>query len=333
MERFRNFSPLVQQYTWAVDITNNGVLFCREEVQSRLIDDNQKIPWNSGTELLEFLKLTTPSKSTTSNLTTKVSLVKMQRFKINSKAGFTAFENCELVFGTSKYLSSERLKTMQIETIEKISRLKNNFSNNITHEFKAPISRILGLSEMIRQQFNIPELGQYVDLIEIWAKKLKFSAESILEYSKWENREHQYTQQTVPLESLFKKVVESSKESISLKSIQIELQVNPKSLTVQSDPFLLKETTRLLLMNSIENTSMGRISLIASAQRKNEILVVIEDSWIGIPNDLISAQTNRNLLNGFSRIKEPSLQKQRSGLILSMALEYIKELKGSINIQ
>jgi hypothetical protein len=77
---------------------------------------------------------------------------------------------------------------------------------------------------------------------------------------------------------LFKKVVESSKESISLKSIQIELQVNPKSLTVQSDPFLLKETTRLLLMNSIENTSMGRISLIASAQRKNEILVVIEDS-------------------------------------------------------
>jgi signal transduction histidine kinase len=91
----------------------------------------------------------------------------MQRFKINSKAGFTAFENCELVFGTSKYLSSERLKTMQIETIEKISRLKNNFSNNITHEFKAPISRILGLSEMIRQQFNIPELGQYVDLIEI----------------------------------------------------------------------------------------------------------------------------------------------------------------------
>ena len=118
---------------------------------------------------------------------------------------------------------------------------KAYFLNNMSHEIRTPINGVIGLAEIIQQEYEEEELKMYADLMLESGQRLLRTISSILDLTKLESPEYEIKFREVCLNKMLEEVAANFKEEAQEKGI--ELHIRPTIwdfMQIQKSVYLVK---------------------------------------------------------------------------------------------
>ena len=240
-------------------------------------------------------------------------------------------------FALSRYLWRRRLERAENSRLRALDALKNKLYANITHEFRTPLTLILGPAERLQQHplaVSDPGLQKTVALIQQNARRLLTLVNQILELRKIEVRGLDVRPEPTELMQLLGQLVETFRSAAEDKDIQLAFENSPAAFHCQLDRDKIHKIVSNLLSNACKFTPVGgeirltaRVSPLADGQWQLQLLVA--DSGPGIaPDDL------GHIFDPFyqSAHNDPLVQ-QGSGIGLTLARELSELLGGSLRVK
>ncbi len=166
---------------------------------------------------------------------------------------------------------------------KKYSELQRDFINNMTHEFKTPLSSILLASSSLSNQKVIQQdekLNTYAEIITTQGKKLNHHIEKILNVA----RNDEFAMALKPVNLNLKDTLEHLIQSVRIKhpNVKIHADVNPE-ITIKADEFHFTNIVQNLLDNSIKYSDKIPEIQITTVKNKKGIQLEFTDNGIGIP--------------------------------------------------
>ena len=191
---------------------------------------------------------------------------------------------------------------------KKYSELQRDFINNMTHEFKTPLSSILLASNYLNKQKPILEdskLKKYTEIIIHQSTKLNSHIEQILNIAKSDNAPMKMELKEILISPIIKDVV----ENMQLKHPNLSVKMNAsRDITIQADEFHFTNIVYNLLDNSIKYCDINPEITISLKEENNQIKIDFSDNGIGISDKNLTfifdkfyriPSTKSNGINGF----------------------------------
>jgi two-component system phosphate regulon sensor histidine kinase PhoR len=213
---------------------------------------------------------------------------------------------------------------------KKISEIKSDFINNMTHEFKTPIATISLAADSIRNSKIIHDeqkVNQYINIIKEENQRMNNQVESVLQMSLLEKEKFKVNISEHDLHDLMGK---------ALKNVEIQVQQKRGSLNVNfesENPFALVDETHFLnvihnlLDNAIKYSQDDLIIALKTYNQNDSIIIEIQDNGIGIrKEDLV------RIFDKFYRVSTGNIHNVKGfGLGLSYVKAIISEFGGTIS--
>jgi two-component system, OmpR family, phosphate regulon sensor histidine kinase PhoR len=191
---------------------------------------------------------------------------------------------------------------------KKYSELQRDFINNMTHEFKTPLSSILLASSYLNKQESIKKdekLEKYTEIIISQSKKLNSHIEQILNIAKSDNEPMKMVMTQVSVIPILKEVV----ENLQLRNPNLTVKINTeKNYTIKADEFHFTNIIYNLMDNSVKYCDGNPEIIVTISEEKNQIRMDFSDNGIGISNKNLNfifdkfyriPSTKSNEVNGF----------------------------------
>ena len=191
---------------------------------------------------------------------------------------------------------------------KKYSELQRDFINNMTHEFKTPLSSILLASSYLNKQDVIRKderLEKYTEIIINQSKKLNSHIEQILNIAKSDNAPMIMNKTKIAIVPILNDVI----ENMQLKHPNLKVKINiDKDFTILADEFHFTNIIYNLLDNSIKYCDKNPTISICTTEDKNQLKLDFTDNGIGISNKNLNfifdkfyriPSTKSNEINGF----------------------------------
>lgn len=216
----------------------------------------------------------------------------------------------------------------------KLSELKNDFINNMTHELKTPVSTISLASQMLSDRsINIDknELSSVTKIIGDESRRLEFQIEKVLQISLFEKGNIHFNIQEVDLHNIIQKAVMITDIKVRTKGGIILTDLNAKQYTVQGDKLHLTNIFFNLLDNAVKYSNIDKPPRIkvGSELNSNSIQITISDNGVGI-----TKENQKKIFNKFYRVPTGNLHDAKGfGLGLSYVKRIIDEHKGTISVK
>lgn len=172
--------------------------------------------------------------------------------------------------------------TIVIIKQKKYSELQKDFINNMTHEFKTPLSSILLAADYLKSREEIlkdEKLAKYVSIISLQSSKLNVQIERILNLAKTENNSLELDLQKINLTELTQKIKENFETKFPESIINIEAE---SSIIVLADEFHLMNLMNNLIENAIKYCDKKPEILIRVSIFKDKIKIEVIDNGFGI---------------------------------------------------
>jgi PAS domain S-box-containing protein len=240
------------------------------------------------------------------------------------------------------YAHAYEQERRRAEALAEIDRAKTTFFSNISHEFRTPLTLMLGpLEELLaRPQPDAgtdpgkPPANADVDdhaLIEITHRnglRLLKLVNALLDFSRIEAGRMQIDPQptdiasfTVELASLFQSAIEAA-------GLRLELEIPERPVIVQLDREMWEKVVMNLLSNAYKFTFFGTIRVAVRALEDGGVEVGVSDSGIGIAQDEVP-----RLFERFHRVAgAPGRSVEGSGIGLAMVQELVKLHDGTVRV-
>lgn len=164
----------------------------------------------------------------------------------------------------------------------KLEQLRREFTSNVSHELKTPLTSISGFAEIMKNGDNPNDIViDFSKSIYDEAQRLITLVNDIIKLSEFDEKNIQFEKENVDLLEISKKVIKSLKPSADKKSLKINLIGD--STEVLGVRVILEEMIYNLCDNAIKyNRDNGTIDIILNTT-KNIINLTVRDTGIGIP--------------------------------------------------
>jgi two-component system, OmpR family, phosphate regulon sensor histidine kinase PhoR len=210
--------------------------------------------------------------------------------------------------------------------------VQKDFINNITHEFKTPISTIAISSEVLLKPsiINEPErLHQYAAIIKEQNKRLEKHVEDVLQIAMSERSKVILTKESVNLHELLRQVADSFIVSIGDHKTKLVLNMNASIPLISADRSHLTNVVYNLLDNA-SKYSKDQLEIRISTVSVNKcIFLTIEDNGIGINKKYI-----KKVFRKFYRVPSDNTRKVKGfGLGLSYVENIVKAHRWEIQLK
>ena len=216
-------------------------------------------------------------------------------------------------------------------SLEQINATKNRFFSIIAHDLKNPFNALLGFSEIITTNFNQlqeHEIREYISIVHQSSRNLFKLLENLLKWSASQTGTMRFLPEKFDLVSLINSEILFHRISAFKKQITISNNL-PDELIVYSDKLLLSSVIRNLTDNAIKFTRPGGIVGISAQKTGREIIVEIDDSGIGIPDEM-----QKKLFKIDSDISRKGTNKEEGGgLGLILCKELLEKAGGTIGLK
>lgn len=201
---------------------------------------------------------------------------------------------------------------------KKYSELQRDFINNMTHEFKTPLSSILLASNYLNKQDLIKKdkkLEKYTEIIINQSKKLNSHIEQLLNIAKSDNAPMKMDKKQIAIIPIIKDVI----ENMQLKHEELKVTINSKEdFIILADEFHFTNIVYNLLDNSIKYCDGNPEIIITIFEDKKYLKIEFNDNGIGVSNKNISF-----IFDKFYRI--PSI-KSNEVTGFGLGLYYVKKI-------
>ncbi len=222
-------------------------------------------------------------------------------------------------------------KTVQLLLRQKkVSEVKNDFINNITHEFKTPISTINLACDALAESFpGSPESSEkYPVMIKKESRRLSRLVDSLLDAALMEKNGIEYKDELCDIHAIIKDAASNFNQIISRKNGRLNLELGAPRSEVYIDKFHFENAINNIIDNAIKyNADEPRISIETSGDDR-KLIIKITDNGIGIPKSETEA-----IFGAFYRIGTGNIHNVKGyGVGLSYAKKIIAHYGGSITV-
>ncbi|MEL6253342.1 MAG: HAMP domain-containing sensor histidine kinase, partial [Bacteroidota bacterium] len=170
----------------------------------------------------------------------------------------------------------------------RLVRFQTDFINNMTHEFKTPISTIKISNQVFLDEPAVqqnPRLHNYASIIQDQNERLNKQVEKLLQIAKVGKQNLQLKLETVPLHQLIHALKDSFDAKVKDKSGKILLDLQASKDKVLADQLHLQNILFNLLDNSIKYSPSAPFIEISSRDEPNGTVLEIKDQGVGIPKE------------------------------------------------
>jgi two-component system phosphate regulon sensor histidine kinase PhoR len=214
----------------------------------------------------------------------------------------------------------------------RLSEIQKDFINNMTHEFRTPISTIAISSEVLKnpQIINSPQrLLSYATIIQDEALRLKNQVERVLQMANIEKKEFKLKVEECDMHEIIKKAIVSIEPSIKEKNVSVTLKTEATNPRLKCDALHVTSILHNLLDNAIKYSKDSPTIDIVTRNDKEGISVFIKDNGIGIGESEL-----KRIFDKFYRVPTGNLHDVKGfGLGLNYVKTLIKAHKGNISVE
>ena len=230
-----------------------------------------------------------------------------------------------------RLISLERARSShQKMMLDEVNRMKSEFVSNISHELRTPLASIVGFSETIASDPNMPvEMRNEFNLIILnEGKRLAKLINDVLDLSRMETGRIAINKSKVNIVKLLRRMIDNNKTLIDSKNLILTFEAPNDEIITEVDEERLLQALDSLMENSIKFTKEGgRIKVILNNLYR-EVEIVITDTGIGIPEKDLPY-----LLQKFYTVNRPDSDISGAGMGLVFVKQIVDLHKGLINIQ
>jgi two-component system phosphate regulon sensor histidine kinase PhoR len=204
---------------------------------------------------------------------------------------------------------------------KRLSETQRDFINNMTHEFKTPISSIKIASEFLLQNPSIKQekrLLNYTKLINDQNQRLNDHVEKVLSHAKIDKEKMQLKIEEVDLKATILEIKQSLYLLSKEKNATIEVSFSEESLTANADKMHLSNVLYNLLENAIKYTDKEPLIHIKALREGSKSTISIQDNGIGIPKEL-----QKNIFKRFYRVPTGNVHNVKG---FGLGLSYVKQV-------
>ncbi|MCV7348335.1 SpoIIE family protein phosphatase [Mycolicibacterium rhodesiae] len=206
------------------------------------------------------------------------------------------------------------------DELAELDRAKTTFFSNISHEFRTPITLILGPVGELRAHAGLDERAQQeLDVIQRNGLRLAKLVNTLLDFSRIEANRVQARYEPVDLAQVTAELASVFRSAIDRADLQLIVDCRPLAEPVYLDRDMWEKVILNLLSNALKYTFSGSIT-VRVTQDGDQAVVTVADTGIGVP----AAEMPR-LFERFHRI-ESARARSTEGSGIGLAL--VKELVG-----
>ncbi len=229
-------------------------------------------------------------------------------------------QKTKLALATSK-MNREKEHTEALR-LQELNQLKTRFFTNITHEFRTPLTIILGMAE----QKDHP---QAIPLIRQNGQRLLHLINQILDLSKLDAGHLKPDYQQIEIASFTQYIGESFQSLADKKYIRLSIYSEINELWLDMDEEKYRQIVSNLLSNAIKFTPESGKIVLHLFQKDEQLYLKITDNGIGIPKSELPFIFDR-----FYQVENTHSQLGKgTGVGLALVKELVELMNGSIKVE
>ncbi|MDF1698658.1 MAG: HAMP domain-containing sensor histidine kinase [Saprospiraceae bacterium] len=202
---------------------------------------------------------------------------------------------------------------------KRLSELQKDFINNMTHEFKTPISSIKIAADVLSNNENVKSdsrLKRYASIITEQNQRLNDQVEKVLNIARLEKDNFELKKENIDVNGTLANIVQN--ESVRLKEGKISLDFKTDNIEILADPLHFTNVITTVLDNAIKYSPKNPNIEFTTEQRNNLNIIQIKDNGIGIEKDKL-----KQIFDKFYRVSTGDVHNVKG---FGLGLFYVKNI-------
>ncbi|MEO1448015.1 MAG: tetratricopeptide repeat-containing sensor histidine kinase [Bacteroidota bacterium] len=196
--------------------------------------------------------------------------------------GFIFFRYRQQIRNRERELELQRERERK-EQLDQLNQMKSRFFANISHEFRTPLTLVLGQNQQLQAELDDPRMDPKFDRVDRNGRRLLELVNQVLDLSKLEAGNMALKSETLDLIPFLKNILFSFESLADQKQQALVFEHDTDNLLIVADPEKLERVFFNLLANAIKFTpERGQITLRLKKTAQHVRIGVI-DTGIGIP--------------------------------------------------
>lgn len=232
-----------------------------------------------------------------------------------------------------KLLSELRLEKLERMKTEELNQVKMRFFTNVSHEFKTPLSLILGPIESLGEQIRDKRQLEQLSLMRQNGERLLRLIDQIMDLRKFDNGKMKLNPSTGEFVSFVRRIYASFAYQAQRRGIDYDFETSEPELTFQFDSDKVEKVLYNLLSNAFKFTpDNGHIGITVSLRRSDEgrfAAVEVSDTGIGV-----TEADREHIFERFYQGSNPSFESIRgTGIGLMLAKDFVELHGGTLTLE
>ncbi len=215
---------------------------------------------------------------------------------------------------------------------KKVAEIKNDFINNMTHEFKTPIANISLASEVIMRpdtKNNPAKIDQYARIIQEENIRMRSQVERILQVAMRDKEDHSIKSEETDIHELIKQAVDHACFDECHEGASIQYHFDAEDSVLYIDPMHFSNVVHNLIENA-QKYSKGEPDIsIHTRIHKGLIYIDFKDKGIGISNE-----SKKHIFERFYRVPTGNIHNVKGfGLGLNYVKTIVEAMGGQVQLE
>jgi len=184
---------------------------------------------------------------------------------------------------SERKLAEEKIN-IYLEELKELNKSKDKFFSIVAHDLKSPFQGLLGLSEILFEDYNDlaeEQILQYLKMIRTTTKDVYRLIENLLDWSRLQTGRMEYKTEKLELYQIADGVVKLISPTASKKNIQLFNQIKRSSYVI-ADMNMLNSVIQNLISNAVKFTDTDGIIAISSEEKETFHEICVADNGVGM---------------------------------------------------
>ncbi len=214
---------------------------------------------------------------------------------------------------------------------KKISEMKSDFINNMTHEFKTPIATISLAADTINNPKVITDesrIRHFIEMIKKENSRMNKKVETILQIASLDKKEIEFRYESISVHTIIQRAIETIEIQVQQRNGKIILHLDAEQPLINGDFEHLTNLVNNLLDNAIKYSDEAPEITISTKNSEKGLILSVEDKGIGMTKTVQS-----KIFERFYRQSSGNIHDVKGfGLGLNYSRAIIEAHKGTISV-